>query len=132
MTNNSPQLTVVKVATAKAVSADDYKLLSAELPPGVTPVNFTIQIAGTLKKGNPYMQRFPIAASPWAILARALSKLNTTTIEALVRESLEVNAEETAAVKQAAEEAIEKLVAATEREVSGRVLAHLQLALKES
>lgn len=130
MTNQSPHHSVAKVATAKAVSDADYKLLSAELPPGVTPVHCTIEIVGTLKKGNPFMQKFPNAANPWAILAKALSKLNTASIESLVRESLEVNPTETAAVKQAAEEAIERLVAATEREVSGRVVAHLQLSVK--
>lgn len=126
MTN---QEAIAKVATAKVIDDKAYKVLSAELPSGITTINHTIQIVGGLKKGEPFEQRVAAAANPWALLARALSKLNTASIEAIVRESLSVDEAETEAIKQAAADAIEKIVGATKRQMSGKVTATLEWRL---
>lgn len=111
--------TIAKLATAKSIDDKTFKALSETLEPGIITVDSTIRIVGGLKKGAPFKKRVSAAANPWKLLAKALSKLNQTSIEALVRESLEASDDETSAVKQAAEDAIERIVAATEREMSG-------------
>lgn len=121
--------TTAKVATAKAIDDKAYKALALDLPQGITLVDTRVRIVGTLKKGAPYKQRVVAEANPWALLARALSKLNNATIESLVEESLSVDGEESSAVKEAATAAIERLRAATEREIAGRVTAALQWEL---
>jgi hypothetical protein len=121
--------TAAKVATAKAIDDKSYKLLTLDLPQGITLIDTRVRLVGTLKKSAPYMQRIAAAADPWALLARALSKLNSATIDSLVEESLAVDGEEKQAIKDAAEAAIERIRAATEREVPGRVTAALQWEL---
>ncbi|MFZ9218861.1 MAG: hypothetical protein ACO23F_05740 [Candidatus Limnocylindrus sp.] len=118
--------TIRKIATAKAVSDKDYKSASEQLGSGIYTVDTTIRLIGTLKKGEPYKTSVAAAVNPWKLLRAALSKLNNATIESLVRESLEGNDEETAAVKGAAERALAELVASTERTVSGRITGHVK------
>lgn len=118
MTN---ELTIPRLATAKAIDDKLTKELSSDLEPGVYTVDFKVRLVGGLKKGSPYSQRIAAAADPWALLAKALSKLNSATIESLVQESLAVDGEESSAVKAAANEALQRIKDATERQVSGKL-----------
>lgn len=119
MTNDTIQLPTL--ATAKAVDDKTYRLFSDELEPGLYPIDCRIRLVGALKKGNPYQQRVVAAADPWAILAKAMSKLNSTTLEALVHESLDISGEEATAVKAAATAAMQRIKDATERTLSGKL-----------
>lgn len=117
--------TLEKIATAKSVAEKDYRDLSALLVPGQHLIDCRVHLRGVLKKGEAFRTKVPAAANPWKILALALSKLNQTTIDSVVRDALEVPDEEAEAVKAAASEAIEKIVASTERESSGRITGNV-------
>lgn len=118
--------TAAKIATAKVIDDKLYKSLSLELPQNTTlVVDTTIRIAGAIKKGAAYRQRVAAAANPWALLAKALSKLNSATIESIVEESMSVGDEEASAIKAKASEALDKILASTERDMPGRVTATL-------
>ena len=118
---------LVKIATHKVVKDDVYRELSAELEAGQHIVDCSVRLRGALKKGLPFRTKVPAAANPWRLLAVALSKLNAATIDTIVQESLGKGDEETAAIKEAAEQAIQKIVAATERETSGRITEEVVL-----
>lgn len=121
--------TIEKIATAKAIADKDYKTLAESLAPGIHVVDTTVRLVGTLKKGEPFETAVAAAANPWRLLAKALSKLNSATIESLVRESLEVSDEEESAVKDEAKKAIESIVASTTRKQTGRITGQLQWSL---
>lgn len=118
-------LILPKIATAKAVAHPEYQSLSALLPSGQHLIDVRVHLQGALKKGEPFMTKVPAAANPWKLLARALSKLNQASIESIVREALETTDEESDAVKTAASEAIERIVAGTERESQGRITGNV-------
>ena len=122
--------TIEKIATAKAIKDTDFKLLSEQLAPGIYVVDTVIHLTGTVKKGEPFETAVAAAANPWRLLAKALSKLNSATIESLVRESLEVSDEEETEVKDQAKKAIEALVAKTPRTQSGRITGQLVWGLQ--
>lgn len=121
--------TVPKIAVHKAVKEEVYKSLSEQLEVGQHIVDCRVQLRGALKKGNPFKTKVPAAANPWRLLAVALSKLNQTSVDAVVRESLAMGEEQTTAVKKAAEDAITRIVAATERESSGRITGEVILEI---
>ncbi len=125
---NAPTITL---ALAKAVSADDLKVISAEVAEGIHHVDATIRIHGTLKKGKPFETTVPAAVDPWALLRRALSKLSGVTVEALVREVLE-NPEEPAEIADRAKAAIATLVASTKRTMPGRVTGQISFEVVAS
>jgi hypothetical protein len=118
-------LTLPKIATAKSVDEKTYKELSGSLEPGQHLIDCSVRLRGVLKKGTPFKTPVPAAANPWRLLALALSKLNVVSIESLVREALEASDETADAVKKEAQEAIERIVAATERESSGRITGNV-------
>ena len=118
-----------KLAVHKAVSDDTYKELNGLLQPGVHQVHQAFLVEGTLKKGSPFLQRFPAKVNQWALIARLMSKLNAATLESVVAESLEVGEQEELATKAIVQAAIERLVASTEQEVGGKLNAALVLKL---
>ena len=117
------------VATKKAIKDETFRRLSEELAPGQHLVDCSVRLRGVLKKGNPFRTKVPAAANPWRLLAKALSKLNSCTIESIVRESMEISDEETEAVKDEAAKAIEQIVASTERESTGRLTGEVLWSL---
>lgn len=110
-----------RLATAKSIDDKVYRVLSSDLPPGAYPIDCTIHLVGALKKGEPFNQRIAAAADPWALLAKAMSKLNGVTLEALVQEALAVDGDEASAVKDAANAALQRIKDATERTLSGKL-----------
>jgi len=129
--NTNTEANIAKLATAKAVAEKELKLVIGEVAPGDYPVDVTVRIVGGLKKGAPYRQRVAAAANPWRLLGLALSKLNASSVEALVREAVEapLEAVDDEAIKQRAKDAIETMVAATEREIEGRITAAVRWEL---
>lgn len=121
---------IEKLATAKAVADKDLKLIVKEVAPGTYPIDCVIRLHGGLTKGLPYRQRIAAAADPWKLLCLALSKLNNASIEALVRESAELPDIGEEDLKAKAKEAIEQIVAGTERECEGKVTASLVWSLQ--
>jgi hypothetical protein len=93
--------------------------------PGTYRGKATLSIAFDYKVGEPFKQHVT-ASVPWQTLfSLALSKLNGVTVETLVEEAVAImDREETpeqAAIAARAKAAVAKLVAKTEREVSGKI-----------
>jgi hypothetical protein len=122
-------LNIPHIALHKAISEKDYKILTPLMPAGVLPVDFTTRILGTIKRGKPFERTVAAKINPWKLLAKALSKLNTATIDSIVRDSLSVTDDEMDAVKGEADRAIKKMIAATSTEVPGNITASLIVEL---
>jgi len=120
---------LAKIATVKAVAEKDLKVLVDGLEVGVHPVDCQVRLVGGITKGKPYKQRVAAAADPWKLLALALSKLNNSSVEALVAEAADLEQVGEDEIKERAKRAIETIVAGTEREISGRVTAAIQWSL---
>lgn len=117
------------VALHKAVPDPQFKEASPLVLPGNHQVDCRVHIVGSIKKGEPYEQKVVAKVSPWALLARAMNKLNNATIESLVQESLSVDDAEAEAIKDAATEAIERLKAATKTTLTGKITTILNYTL---
>lgn len=116
---------LILMAAHKAVSEAAFKTLSQNLEPGNYPVDCTVRIVGSLKKGKPVTQTYAAAADPWKVLAVALSKLNAATREAVIRDSLTISDKDATVLKAQADDLIQKLVQPTERTRTGNVSAIL-------
>lgn len=129
MTKTKPKTklltSLAKLATHKAVSDADYKVLNHDLSPGTYEVSSVIRIVGALKKGEDYEGKIAAKADPWKLLGLALNKLNAVSIDALVRDSLAVGDEEAEAIKAKAQLAIEQIVAITKTTCTGKLSAAL-------
>ena len=121
------ELSFAKIVAHKVINPKTFSQLTVGLERGVTPVDMRLHVAGAVKRGNPYSKRVASKINPWKLLAKALSKLNQTTVDALVVESLNVSDVEHKAVAEKAQQAIDRLVAATETEMPGNVTATLNL-----
>jgi hypothetical protein len=110
------------LAVAKAVGKNELEAARDALGPGTYDIDLCVRVHGAFQIGEPYEQRIVAKADPWKILGAAMSRLNGTTVAALVRDSETVDAEP---VKRAAQEAIEELKAATTTVCRGRVTSAL-------
>ena len=117
--------TLTQVALHKVVKDPTYKKLVPLIDPGEYPISLKVEILGTLKKGDPFEQRVAARANPWAIAAYALSRLNSVSIEAVVRDSLHISEEEQAAIKEKATEALQRIIDSTSATMEGRITANL-------
>lgn len=117
--------TLETIALAKAVSPDAYRQLSDEVTEGTYVIDCTVRLKGTIKKGKPFEQAVAAAIDPWALLYRALSKLNGATIDSLVEEALSATEDETTEIKEQAKRAVARLVAAQKRTMPGRISAQM-------
>jgi hypothetical protein len=118
---------VLAAALVRAANglADDAK----DLPPGEYDIACTVALLGRVRKGTPYVQAVAQSARPWDLLALALSKLNGVTVASLVREVLTNGIGSLGeSVKEQADEAMATLVAATRREVSGKLTGDVTAA----
>ena len=121
------------LALAKLINADVIGLAREAVVPGVHRVNLTVRIEGTVKVNKPVTTTVPMAADPWGLLALALSKLNSATVDSLVLEhearlaaGEKVDAE---AVKATATEALHRLKATTTTMRNGAVTAALEVTV---
>lgn len=96
------------VAIAKAISPENMKAASAKLSVGEHKIDSTLRIRGAIRKGEDYPQVVHMACDQWGMLAVALSKLNGVTMEAIVREAMDMTEEKIAEVKEQAKVLIEK------------------------
>ena len=78
----------VMVAVSKCFSPDDVKEASQALEAGEYPIDETLRIVGTIKKGQDFYQVQHMRCDTWAILAVALSKLNAVTMESIINEAI--------------------------------------------
>lgn len=118
----------VAAAMSKIEATDEGKL-----KPGVYPVDATIRVVGTVKKGEDYESNIVAKAEPWTLLALALSKLNAATGQSITELATELvkQSEETGlSIKEAlsytdqikgeANKAIAKIKGSTKQTCSGK------------
>ena len=116
---------VEMVALGKAVKDAVVKEASGAVTVGEHAVNFTVQVSGTVKKGEDYEQEAVAKADPWLLLAAALSKLNGVTVDALVREALTADEALVEGLKAKAADAIQAIKAPTKMRFNGKITTKL-------
>lgn len=114
---------IEQVALSKAVKATTIEA-------GNYDVDFTVRVKGSITKGEDYESRVTQSASPWKILAVALSKLNGITIESLVKES-EAGEIDTSDLAKRADDAIGSLKESTLKTCSGKTTAKITVEVVE-
>lgn len=107
----SKQAAAAAKATRKALPVGEHAL----------DCEVTLRLDGTVKVGEVYTQRIVAKADPWLLVAVALSKLNGVTVDAIVRESLDLSEDDATAIKDKAQEAIVDIKAATVKSCNGKV-----------
>lgn len=112
------------IALGKAIPTDGMKEASGVLPPGKHEVDYVFRLTGSFKKGKDYDQKLVAKADAWGLLAVALSKLNSVTVESLTREYAELKADGKALadqIQQRADTAIRKIKASTSTRMNGKI-----------
>lgn len=126
---NKEMSKIETVAVAKAIKKAAVESASSTLVAGEYPVDFTVRIKGSLKKGEDYDQDIVAKADPWLLLAAALSKLNGVTVDSLVREAETQDESLIDGLKTRAAEAIAKIKATTTTKCTGKVTTKLTVEM---
>jgi hypothetical protein len=111
------------LALSKLITAKEAKKASGDLTPGDHPVDFTVRVSGSLKRGEDYEQKIVAKADPWTILAAALSHLNGVTVQSLVTEALTADPDLVKSIKASAKTALAEVKAPTLTPCNGKVTA---------
>lgn len=109
--NAKIQESLKQVAINKAISAKEFKAASAELEPGTYAVDMSVQIRGTINKGEAFEQRISNKVDWILLFALMASKVNNETLDAVMREY------------EAAE--ADKILGEKAKEIKLRVQAHV-------
>jgi len=89
---------------------------------------FAAQITGTIRVGEDGTQEVVAKADVWALLALALNKLNTVTLDSLLAEYFDGDLKGAAAeLKKRTTRAIRKLKGATKTSVKGKITKDLEI-----
>jgi len=116
---------VQTVALGKAIKDAVLKEAGAGVTAGEYPVDFTVRVSGSIKKGEDYEQEIVAKADPWLLLAEALSKLNGVTVDALVREALTADEALIEGLKAKAANAIQAVKGPTKTNCAGKITTKL-------
>lgn len=127
--NTNDMSDVQTVALAKVIKKAALDAAGANVKAGEYPVNFTVKVTGSLKKGEDYDQEIVAKADPWLLLAAALSKLNGVTVDSLVREAVTADEALIEGLKAKAADAIQKIKATTTTKCAGKVTTNLKVAM---
>ena len=100
-------------------------------PVGTHPIDRTVSVhvKGTVTVGKDYEQRIVANANPWLLLRIAMSKLNDTTMAAIVREALSEEGIDTNAIKAQADECVQALRDVTKKPCKGKVTKKLEITI---
>ena len=115
------------VAVAKVIKDAAAKEASGKLVAGEYPVDFTVRVKGSLKKGEDYESEIVAKADPWLLVAALLSKVNGATMESVVRDSLAADESLVEGLKASAADAIQKIKAATKTTCNGKITTKLAI-----
>jgi len=98
---------------------------------GTHPIDRTVNvhIKGDVTVGEDYEQRIVANANPWLLLRIAMSKLNDTTMAAIVREALTEEGIDTDAIKAQADECVQALRDVTKKSCKGKVTNKLNITI---
>ena len=102
----------------------------AKIKPGSYKINetFAAEIKGEIRVGADGTQEIVAKADAWGLLALALNKLNTVTVDHLLKEYFDGAAKAAAAeLKKRTAKAIRKLKGATKSKVRGKVTKDLEV-----
>ena len=113
------------VAVAKVIKDAAAKEASGKLVAGEYPVDFTVSIKGSLKKGDDYESEIVAKADFALLFAVALSKLNGVTAESIVRDSLSFDPALVDGLKAHAAEAVAKIKETTKTTCNGKITTKL-------
>lgn len=94
--------------------------------------DFWLHISGSIEMGEDYIRKVVQKACPWALLDVALSHLNGTTVESIVREALAADPKLVAEIKARADKAVASIKGTTETLCAGRVKADLAVEVVPS
>ena len=83
--NDSQKKALEQVAISKAISAKEFKAASANLEPGSYAVDMTVQIKGTLNKGEAFEQRISNKINWMLLFSIAASKVNDETLACIMK-----------------------------------------------
>ncbi len=114
------------LAIEKLVGEKAVKEARTQTTPGMYFADFWVHVTGGMEVGDDYIRRVPQKAKPWDLLAVALSHMNGTTVESIVREALTADPKMVKAIKSKAEAAVVALKGTTETTCSGRIKADLK------
>ena len=120
---------VETVALAKAVKAAAAKAAGEGVSAGEYPVDFTVRVSGSIKKGEDYDQEIVAKADPWLLLAAALSHLNGVTVDSIVREALTADPALVDGLKAKAADAVQAVKGPTKTRCNGKITTKLAVAV---
>ena len=120
------------LAIDKLVSEKAMKNARKQIAPGTYLTDFWVRISGSVEIGEKYVRRVPQKAQPWNLLAVALSHLNGTTVESIVREAMAADPEMVKDIKARADAAVVSLKGMTETTCAGRIKANLNAEIVEN
>jgi len=120
---------VETVAIARVIKSAAEKVASSEMTAGEHPVDFTVRIKGTIKKGENYEQEIVAKADFVLLFAVALSHLNGATVDSIVRESLTADPNLVDSLKVKAAAAVARIKETTKTHCSGKVTTNLKVEL---
>ena len=113
------------VAVGKLVGDKESSAASAKLSVGQHNVDFTIRVKGVLNRGENYTAQIVAKADFALLFAVALSHLNGTTVESIVRESLAYDPALVDSLKEIAAKAVAQIKETTTTPCNGKTTAKL-------
>ncbi len=114
------------VSIAKGLKKKKIDDSSFALSPGEYEIDFLVHVKGTITKGEDYKERIVAKANPWALLAVAFSKLNSVTVDSLVKEADVIAQGDVEEIKARANKAVENIKDSTLSDCLGKVTTNLQ------
>lgn len=117
------------VAVAKVVKDAVAKDAGSRLAAGTYPVDFSVRVTGSIKKGEDYDSEIVAKADPWMLLAVALSHLNGATVDSIVKEALAADPAMVDSLKEKAAQAVEAVKGPTKTRCNGKITTKLEVAV---
>ena len=118
---------ILQIAIAKAVSDATYKKASMSLAAGRYRVNKVVRIKGVINKGEDSNQVVHMSIPHWKLIAVLMSKVNGITLDAVVREALELEDDKASEIKEQADAAIAVIKGTSKKMTAGKVTAKLEV-----
>lgn len=118
---------LVKLAVAKCGKAKEITEISQSLGAGTYKVDCIVRVFGTVNKGEDFESVVHMKVPHWKLIATCLNKLNGVTVDAIVREALDISDEQEEVIKERVEAAIDTIKGTTKSTVSGKLTTALQM-----
>lgn len=123
---------ILTVGIAKGIKGAIVKEASEKIGAGTYIVDELIRVQGTVRKGEEAEQVIHMSCDTWNILAVALSKLNGITVEAIIREALNIEEDKVTAIKEQAKIALDAIKAPAKQKVAGKITTKLSFSVVKS